>query len=94
MSRGVKLVAIVWTLLLAGILYELHGINARADAASVAVYQSLLGVNKALAKANLPETDAQRRKRLADAVDQGVADTRFILERSLNPSPPVKPTPR
>lgn len=64
MTRGTQLLVGVVALLLAGIFFELHGLNRRIDDAGAVVHQLGVGATRAIRDVNSSETEEERKQRI------------------------------
>lgn len=79
MKRFYAVLAVVWTLLLGGILVELHQLNHQSDTNRSAAYQFLQGVNHALADMNKPETESERKARIQATQQRMAKDFEYAI---------------
>jgi len=90
MNRLLVVLALASTVLLAGVLYELHGLNRRIDAAGVATYGALRGVANGISVPVVAETETERRERKVREIEAQSEEFKYILNRLSGVTPAPK----
>ena len=91
MNRVIGPVLVVVTVLLAGILLELHGLNKRLDATADATREFFIGATRGLTSTGKPETEAERKARIEAEMQRLAKDFEYRLNAPLPPTSLTRP---